>query len=409
MPKQTFQDDFPILKKTVDGHRLVYLDNTNTSLTPNQVIEKMNQYYTDYNANIHRAVYSLSETATTEYEAAREKVRNFINAASTKEIVFTRNATEAINLIVQTWGRKNLKAGDTVILSIMEHHSNIVPWQLLQKEKGFNIRYLSLTEDGRLNLDAYERILKTEPVKMVSVVHQSNVLGTINPVKKMTQLAHQYGAKMMIDGAQSVPHMKVDVQDLDSDFFVFTGHKMCGPTGIGVLQTKAGILEAMPPFLGGGDMIRSVQIAGSEWNDLPYKFEAGTPNIAGVIGLGAAVDYLESIGMKKIQDQEMELLEYALEHMKKIKDLKIYGPLDGKDRGAIISFSLAGIHPHDLATVLGERGVCVRAGNHCAQPLMEFLRVSATTRISLAFYNTKEDIDAFIEGVQHAQSMFHSL
>lgn len=408
MPKKDFQNDFPILKKTINGHRLAYLDNTNTSLTPNQVVEKMNEYYQDYNANIHRAVYSLSETATAEYENAREKIRGFINASSTKEIVFTRNATEAINLVVQTWGRKHLKAGDTVILSIMEHHSNIVPWQLLQKEKGFNIRYLSLTEDGRLNLEAYERLLKTEKVKMVSIVHQSNVLGTINPVKKMAKLAHQHGATVMIDGAQSVPHMKVDVQDLDSDFFVFTGHKMCGPTGVGVLQAKAELLEAMPPFLGGGDMIRSVQIAGSEWNDLPYKFEAGTPNIAGAIGLGAAVDYLESVGMKKIHEIEMDLLEYALEQMKKIKELKIFGPLDSKDRGAIISFLLPGIHPHDLATVLGERGVCVRAGNHCAQPLMEFLKVPATTRISFAFYNTKEDIDAFIEGVKAAQKLFAS-
>jgi cysteine desulfurase/selenocysteine lyase len=402
----SFQSDFPILQQSINGHRLVYLDNTNTSLTPNQVLQKTNEYYQEYNANIHRAVYSLSERATMEYESAREKVRAFINASSIKEIIFTRNATESINLVTQTWGRKNLQAGDTVILSIMEHHSNIVPWQLLQKEKGFNIRYVSLTDEGRINLEAYERILKTEKVKLVSIVHQSNVLGTINPVKKMTQLAHQYGAMMMIDAAQSVPHMKVDVQDLNADFLVFTGHKMCGPTGIGVLQARADLLEEMPPFMGGGDMIRSVQIAGSEWNDLPYKFEAGTPNIAGAIGLGAAIDYLNSIGMEKIHQMEQDLLEYALKRIQEIQQLTIFGPKSIEDRGAIISFSVTGIHPHDLATILGEQGVCVRAGNHCAQPLMEFLNVPATTRISLYFYNTKEDIDAFIEGLRHAQSMF---
>jgi cysteine desulfurase/selenocysteine lyase len=402
----SFQSDFPILQQSINGHRLVYLDNTNTSLTPNQVLQKTNEYYQEYNANIHRAVYSLSERATMEYESAREKVRAFINASSIKEIIFTRNATESINLVTQTWGRKNLQAGDTVILSIMEHHSNIVPWQLLQKEKGFNIRYVSLTDEGRINLEAYERILKTEKVKLVSIVHQSNVLGTINPVKKMTQLAHQYGAMMMIDAAQSVPHMKVDVQDLNADFLVFTGHKMCGPTGIGVLQARADLLEEMPPFMGGGDMIRSVQIAGSEWNDLPYKFEAGTPNIAGAIGLGAAIDYLNSIGMERVHQMEQELLEYAFKRIQEIQQLTIFGPKSMKDRGAIISFSFTGIHPHDLATILGEQGVCVRAGNHCAQPLMEFLNVPATTRISLYFYNTKEDIDAFIDGVRHAQSMF---
>lgn len=408
MSSNSFQNDFPILQQSINGHRLVYLDNTNTSLTPNQVLQKTNEYYQEYNANIHRAVYSLSERATTEYEAAREKVRAFINAASIKEIIFTRNATESINLVAQTWGRKNLQAGDTVILSIMEHHSNIVPWQLLQKEKGFNIRYVSLTEEGRINMEAYERILKTEKVKLVSIIHQSNVLGTINPVKKMTQLAHQHGAKMMIDAAQSIPHMKVDVQDLNADFFVFTGHKMCGPTGIGVLQARAELLEEMPPFMGGGDMIRSVQIGGSEWNDLPYKFEAGTPNIAGAIGLGAAIDYLNSIGMEKIHQMEQELLEYALKRIQEIPHLTIYGPKFMEDRGAIISFSVAGIHPHDLATILGEQGVCVRAGNHCAQPLMEFLNVPATTRISLYFYNTKENIDAFIEGVKSAQQLFEA-
>ncbi|MGE3341269.1 MAG: cysteine desulfurase [Candidatus Altimarinota bacterium] len=385
---------------------MIYFDNTNTSLTPIQVVQKMDEYYEAYNANIHRAVYSLSERATTEYENAREKIRAFINARSTKEIVFTRNATESINLVAQTWGRTNLKEGDTVILSIMEHHSNIVPWQLLQKEKGFHLRYLSLTEEGRLNLEAYERILKTEKVKLVSLIHQSNVLGTMNPSEQLAQLAHQHGAKILIDGAQSVPHMKVDVQAIDADFFVFTGHKMCGPTGIGVLHAKEELLHEMPPFMGGGDMIRSVQITGSEWNDLPYKFEAGTPNIAGAIGLGAAVDYLNSIGMEHIHEKEQELLSHALKMMKEIPQLTIHGPLNEKDRGAIISFSLSGIHPHDLATILGEKGICVRAGNHCAQPLMEFLNVPATTRISFYFYNTKEEIDAFIQELQSAQSMF---
>ncbi|MGE3279174.1 MAG: cysteine desulfurase [Candidatus Altimarinota bacterium] len=406
MTNQSRQNDFPILQQKVNGHPLIYFDNTNTSLTPIQVVQKMDEYYEAYNANIHRAVYSLSERATTEYENAREKIRAFINARSTKEIVFTRNATESINLVAQTWGRTNLKEGDTVILSIMEHHSNIVPWQLLQKEKGFHLRYLSLTEEGRLNLEAYERILKTEKVKLVSLIHQSNVLGTMNPSEQLAQLAHQHGAKILIDGAQSVPHMKVDVQAIDADFFVFTGHKMCGPTGIGVLHAKEELLHEMPPFMGGGDMIRSVQITGSEWNDLPYKFEAGTPNIAGAIGLGAAVDYLNSIGMEHIHEKEQELLSHALKMMKEIPQLTIHGPLNEKDRGAIISFSLSGIHPHDLATILGEKGICVRAGNHCAQPLMEFLNVPATTRISFYFYNTKEEIDAFIQELQSAQSMF---
>lgn len=407
MKRQNFQNDFPILKKKINGHSLVYLDSTNTSLTPVQVVEKMDEYYHDYNANIHRAVYSLSEKATAEYEGAREKIRAFINARSTKEIVFTRNATESINLVAQTWGRRNLKKDDVIVLSIMEHHSDIVPWQLLQKEKGFQIRYLSLTEEGRINLSAYKRILKNEKIKLVSIVHQSNVLGTINPVSEMVRLAHASSAKILVDGAQSVPHLKVDVQEIDADFFVFTGHKMCGPTGIGVLHAKEVLLDVMPPFMGGGDMIRSVQISGSEWNDLPYKFEAGTPNIAGAIGLGAAVDYLNKIGMSKIYEIEQGLLEYALEQMKLIPGLKIYGPVAAKDRGAILSFSLDGVHPHDLATILGEQGVCVRAGNHCAQPLMEFLNVPATTRISLYFYNTQDDIDAFIAGLNHAQKIFN--
>jgi len=406
MSNQVYQNDFPILQQVINGHPLVYFDNTNTSLTPIQVVQKMDEYYRDYNANIHRAVYALSEKATTEYESAREKIRAFINAKSTKEIIFTRNATESINLVAQTWGRKHLKEGDTVILSIMEHHSNIVPWQLLQKEKGFQLRYLSLNEEGGLNGEAYERILKTENVKLVSLIHQSNVLGTINPVKKLTQLAHQYGAKILIDGAQSVPHMSVDTQQMDADFFVFTGHKMCGPTGIGVLHAKEELLQDMPPFMGGGDMIRSVQIGGSEWNDLPYKFEAGTPNIAGAIGLGAAVDYLNSIGMENIHKHEQELLSYSLKTMKEIPLLKIHGPQNEMDRGAIISFSLSGIHPHDLATILGEKGICVRAGNHCAQPLMEFLQVPATTRVSFYFYNAKEEIDFFIQELLSAQKLF---
>lgn len=402
----SIRKDFPILEKKINGHSLVYLDSANTSLTPTPVIKKMNEYYEDYNANIHRSVYPLSEKATTEYEAARDLVTSFINARSRQEVIFTRNATESINLVAQTWGRQHLKVGDSVVLSIMEHHSNIVSWQLLQKDLGFQIHYLTLTEEGRLNEEAYERVLKNNKVKLVSLIHQSNVLGTINDVQKLTKFAHEHGAKVLIDASQSVPHMPVDAQKINGDFLVFTGHKMLGPTGIGVLIVRQEILEKMPPFLGGGDMIRSVTINGSQWNDLPYKFEAGTPNIAGAIGLGAAITYLQSLGMETIHDDEQSLLKKALMALQEIEGIKILGPKKTMDRGSAVSFTLEGVHPHDVATLLGERGICVRAGNHCAQPLHDYLGIPASIRISFYLYNTEEDIKTLVDGIHDIKKTF---
>lgn len=398
--------DFPILSQKVNGYSLTYLDSSNTSLTPMSVVRAMDEYYQFYNANIHRAVYPLSERATTEYESAREKIRKFINARTSKEIIFTRNATESINLVAYSWGRQNIKKADVIVLSIMEHHSNIVPWQILKKEIGCKIIYLTITEDGRLDRSQYQQVLKNEKVKLVALSHQSNVLGTINPVQELIEEAHARGAKVLIDGAQAVPHFAVDVQALDADFYVFTGHKMCGPTGIGVLFAKRDLLETMPPYLGGGDMIRTVSLQESTWNDLPYKFEAGTPNIAGAIGLGAAVDYLFNVGMDEVRHYEEELLNYALKKISAVKGVSIFGPETADHRGAIISFTLHGVHPHDAATILGERGICVRAGHHCAQPLMDFFGVPATMRMSLYFYNTKEDIDRLIEGLSHIKKLF---
>ncbi len=399
-------NDFSILKRKISGYRLVYLDSTNTSLTPISVVKAMDDYYHGYRANIHRAVYPLSEEATAAYEGAREKVRAFIGAKTVREIIFTRNATEAINLVAQSWGRVNLGKSDIVVLSLMEHHSNIVPWQLLQQEKKFQIVYLSVTKEGKLDLAELKKVLKTEKVKLISLVHQSNVLGTINPVKEIVRLGHHSGAKVLIDGAQAAAHFPVNVSKIDADFYIFTGHKMLGPTGIGVLYGQEKLLEAMHPFLGGGDMIRSVRTEGSTWNDLPHKFEAGTPNIAGAIGLGAAIDYLNQRGMKKIYAQEKKLLTYALKKMKNIPEIRILGPASAKDRGSVIAFHLPAIHPHDLATLLGERGICVRAGNHCAQPLHDFLGLSATTRASLYLYNSHRDIDALVKGIREVQNIF---
>lgn len=403
---KSIRRDFPILGEKINGHPLVYVDSANTSLTPSQVVEKMNEYYEDYNANIHRSVYPLSERATTEYEAARDLVRSFINARSRQEVIFTRNATESINLVTQTWGRQHLKVGDSIVLSIMEHHSNIVSWQLLQRELGFQIHYISLTDDGRLNEEAYKRVLKRNKVKLVSLIHQSNVLGTINDVQKLSKIAHDGGAKVLIDAAQSVPHMTVDFQAIDADFLVLTGHKMLGPTGIGALIARQEMLEQIPPFLGGGDMIRSVTINGSQWNELPYKFEAGTPNIAGAIGLGAAVNYLQSIGMKEVHAHEQLLLRKALIALQEVEGVKILGPKDMAERGAAVSFTLDGVHPHDAATLLGERGICVRAGNHCAQPLHDYLGIPASIRISFYVYNTENEIDALVAGLRDIKKTF---
>ncbi len=399
-------DQFPILRRQSHGHDLCYLDSANTSLTPEMVLQKMNEYYRDYNANVHRSLYESSEKATLEYGKAREKVQQFLGAKSQQEIIFTKNASEALNLVVQTWGRENLSEGDTVVLSLMEHHSNIVPWQILQKERGFKIHFLSLTEDGRLDLDEYQSVLQQQQVKVVSIVHQSNVLGTINPIKKMAELAHQHGSLFMADGSQSAPHMPVNVSELAVDFFVCTGHKMYGPTGVGVLYGKKELLESMPPFLGGGDMIRTVETSGSTWNELPYKFEAGTPNIAGVIGLGAAIDFINEIGINTLHDHEQRLMKKALHKLKEIPGLQIFGPQTSEERGATITFSLEGIHPHDIASMLGESGVCIRAGHHCAQPLMEYLQVPATARISFAAYSAEDDISTLINAIKEVQHKF---
>jgi cysteine desulfurase / selenocysteine lyase len=397
---------FPILAQ---GHHpgvpLTYLDNAATSQKPLAVIEALNSYYQNYNANVHRGIHKLSEEATQAYEESRLKVRKFINAGSKREIIFTRGTTEGINLVVQTWGRANLGPGDVVISSVMEHHSNIVPWQILAAEKGFILKFLPITNDGHLDLNVLEEWLRTLPVKMVSLMHVSNVLGTVNPIRTIAELAHKQGALLLVDGAQSIPHMSIDVQALDADFFVFSGHKMLGPTGIGVLYGKRNLLEAMPPWMGGGDMISSVRLEGSTWNDLPYKFEAGTPAIAEVIGLGAAVDYLTEIGMDAIHAYEASLTHYLLERLSEVADLTVYGP-DAAHKGAVAAFTYADIHPHDIAQLLDSQGIAIRAGHHCAMPLHHALNLNATARASVYFYNTAEEIDHLVEGLYYTRKTF---
>ncbi|MBZ0279053.1 MAG: cysteine desulfurase [Anaerolineae bacterium] len=399
--------DFPILNQEHHpGTPLIYLDNAASSQKPTQVIDALDDYYRRYNANVHRGIHKLSEEATAAYEGARIKIRHFINAGSKREIIFTRGTTESINLVTNTWGRVNLKTGDVVVATVMEHHSNIVPWQILAQEKGFTIRYVPVTENGTLDMDSLRNYLNTEPVKLVAVTQMSNVLGTVNPIKEIAQLAHEAGALILVDGAQSVPHMPVDVQALDVDFLAFSGHKMIGPTGVGVLYGKRDLLEAMPPWMGGGDMIARVTLDGSTWNDLPHKFEAGTPNIAQVIGLGSAVDYLNTIGMDKVQAHEHLLTEYMLERLAEVPDLTVYGPQENGERGAVASFRFADIHPHDLAQLLDAEGIAIRAGHHCAMPLHECLGMGATARASLYLYNTPFEVDALIEGLYKARKIF---
>lgn len=390
--------DFPILAQEHSaGNPLVYLDNGASSQRPEAVIEAMNDYYRRYHANVHRGIHKLSELATTAYEQSRVKVQKFINAASEKEVIFTRGTTEAINLVVQAWGRVNLKSGDVVIATEMEHHANIVSWQILAAEKGFSIKYIPVLEDGTLDMATFDTWLKNEPVKMVAVMHASNVLGTINPIAEMARKAHDTGALILVDGAQSVPHMTIDVQVLDVDFFAFSGHKMCGPTGIGILYGKQAILEAMPPFMGGGDMIDRVTLAGSTWNELPYKFEAGTPSIAEAIGLGVAVDYLCDVGMDAIHDHEQELVNYAYEKIHQLDGVTVYGPAE---RGGIVAFNVAGMHAHDVAQVLDAEGIAVRSGHHCTQPLHDKLGIPATARASFYLYNTRDEIDHLTHALQ---------
>jgi cysteine desulfurase/selenocysteine lyase len=404
--------DFPILQRQVHGKLLVYLDNAATSQKPEVVIQAMDDYYRRYNANIHRGVHTLAEEATAAYENARRKVGRFINARSPREVVFVRNTTEAINLVALSWGRANVGEGDVIILSLMEHHSNLVPWQLLAQMVGARLEFIGLDPDGRLVLDDLDRLLKTfgHKVKLVAVSGMSNVLGTINPVAEIAARVHDAGALLLVDGAQSVPHLPVDVQTIDADLLAFSGHKMLGPTGVGVLWARREILQAMPPFMGGGDMIKSVHLRESEWNDIPHKFEAGTPNIAHAIGLGVAVDYLNNLGMHNVQAHEQALAAYALEQLARVPNLRVYGP-PAEERGGVITFNLIRddellIHPHDLASILDREGIAIRAGHHCAQPLMEHYGVPATARASFYVYNTEEEVDKLVEALHKAQEIF---
>lgn len=397
--------DFPILdRETANSKRVIYLDSTATSQKPVQVIEAMNDYYRRSNANIHRGVHTLAEEATSLYEGARERIAKFINAASAREIIYTRNTTESINLVAYSWARANLKAGDLVILTEMEHHSNLVPWHMLQMERGIELEFIPVTEDGLLDMDAYKALLNRTP-KLVSFTHMSNVLGTINPAGEMIKLAHTAGAVTLVDGAQSVPHLEVDVQALDADFYAFSAHKMCGPTGIGVLYGKTSLFEAMPPFLGGGDMIKEVKLRSFRANTLPHKFEAGTPAIAEAIGLGAAVDYLTNVGMRDIAAHEHTITEYALERLEEIPGVKLFGPSADK-KGGVAAFTLQGVHPHDVAQILDQDGIAVRAGHHCAQPLHEKFGIPATSRASFYLYSTKEEVDMLVKGLYKVKEMF---
>lgn len=399
------REEFPILDRVINGKPLVYLDSAATSQKPRTVIDAMDDYYRRYNANPHRGVYQISEEATAAYEAARARVAAFIHAASPKEIIFTRNVTEAINLVRYSWGRANVRQGDRILLTEMEHHSNLVPWQLLAAEVGATIDFLFIDDRGRLILDDLDA--KVAGARLVALTHQSNTLGTINPVKAIAQAAHQTGALVLVDGAQAVPHMPVDVRDLDVDFYGFSGHKMCGPTGIGVLWARRSLLEAMPPFLGGGDMIKRVTLQNATWNDLPWKFEAGTPAVAEGIGLGAAVGYLCEIGMDRIRAHERTLVDYALEKLPDVPGITVYGPPDPDIHGGAVSFSLPDIHPHDLATLIDQDGIAVRAGHHCTQPLMARLGVPATTRASFYLYNRPEEVDQLVTAIVKAQKVFN--
>ncbi len=394
--------DFPILGREIHGSPLVYLDSAATSQKPQAVIDTLVNFYRHTNANVHRGVYALSAQATDLYEGVRNKVSRFIGNESAEEIIFTRNATESINLVALSWGEANLKAGDEILLSEMEHHSNLVPWFLLARRTGAVIRYLPIRPDGTLAMEQWEERF-TVRTKLVAVTHTSNVLGTINPIADIASLAHRAGALVLVDAAQGAPHCAIDVQALDVDFLALSAHKMLGPTGVGVLFGRRELLEKMEPVLGGGDMIRSVKFTGATWNDLPWKFEAGTPNIADVVGFGAALDYLANLGMDAVRRHEIELTEYAFSQMSNIKGLEIYGPMDPAKRAGVISFNDTDIHPHDLATILDRRGIAIRAGHHCCQPLLERLGQTATARASFYIYNGREDVDALIEGILAAR------
>jgi cysteine desulfurase/selenocysteine lyase len=402
---ERIKKDFPILSIKPHGKRLVYLDNAATTQKPIEVIKAMDKYYEELNANVYRSPHYLSVLSTQAYEEARERVKKFINAKRGESIVFTRNTTESINFIAYTWGMKHINEGDEILLTIAEHHSNILPWQMVAEAKGAKLKYVYLDENFRLSMKDFKEKM-SEKVKLVAVQHMSNVLGIINPVEEITHIAHKYGAKVLIDGAQSVPHMPVDVQKIDCDFFAFSGHKMLGPMGIGVLYIKEDLLSDVPPFLRGGEMIDEVFEDRATFAPPPLKFEAGTPNIEGAYVLISAIDYIEKIGLTNIYKHEGELLEYGLQKMKELDFVKLYGPKDAKERGGIISFNVEGVHPHDVATILDEEGVAVRSGHHCCQPLMRYLGVPATVRASFYLYNDFEDIDALVEGLKKVRKWF---
>ena len=404
---ENIRKDFPILQRMVrDGKPLVYLDNASTTQKPNQVIDAISDYYKNHNANVHRAVYALAEESTEAYEKTREKISKFLNIKNKEEVIFVRGTTEAINLVAYSWGRQNIKKGDIIVTTEYEHHSNIVPWQLLAKEKGAKLEYIGINDNGELILDHLDSYLKTGKVKLVTFSQMSNVLGTISNSEEIIKRCKKAGVKILVDGAQSVPHMKVDIEKLDCDFFAFSAHKMLGPTGVGVLWVRKEILETMPPFHGGGDMIREVHKYETTWNDLPYKFEAGTPNIADVIGFSAAIDYLSNIGMDAIRQHEIDLTKYALEKMSQVKGITIYGVKDILNRGGVISFNFHDVHPHDVATIIDREGIAVRSGHHCAQVLMERLNVAATNRASFYIYNTKEDVDKLIKSLEKVSELY---
>lgn len=399
----SIREQFPILDQQVNGHPLVYLDNAATSQKPKAVIEAMQDYYERYNANVHRGVHTLGSLATTAYETAREKVARFINAASSEQIVFTRGTTTAINLVASGYAKPLLTNGDEIVVTEMEHHSNLIPWQQVAKATGAELKFIPLQQDGSISISDVEQVIN-ENTKIVAITHCSNVLGVINPIKEIASIAHRHGAKVVIDGAQSTPHMSIDVQDLDCDFFAFSGHKMCGPTGIGVLYGKKALLEQMEPIEFGGEMIDHVDLYESTWAAVPAKFEAGTPLIAEAIGLGAAIDFLEEIGMDRILKHEQELTQYAIEQMKDIVELVIHGP--HQDRAGLVTFSLGTIHPHDVATVLDAEGIAIRAGHHCCQPLMRWLNVSSTARASFYLYNDEADVDRLVAGLIKTKEYF---
>ncbi|MED1577514.1 cysteine desulfurase [Bacillus safensis] len=396
------REQFPILHQQVNGHDLVYLDSAATSQKPRVVIDAMNEYYRSYNSNVHRGVHTLGTRATDAYEGAREKVRAFIRASSVQEIIFTRGTTTALNTVAISYARANLKKGDEIVITHMEHHANIIPWQQAAKATGATLKYIPLQEDGTLSLEDVKQTI-THQTKIVAVTHVSNVLGTINPIKEIAKIAHEHGAIIVVDGAQSTPHMQIDVQDLDCDFFAFSGHKMCGPTGIGVLYGKKDLLNNMEPAEFGGEMIDFVDLYDSTWKELPWKFEAGTPIIAGAVGLGKAIDFLNDIGMEEVSRYEHQLATYALERFKELEGATVYGP---QHRAGLVTFNLDDVHPHDASTVLDTEGVAIRAGHHCAQPLMKWLGVSATARASFYLYNTEEEIDQLIAALRKTKEYF---